>query len=535
MFPLKLKINTIGKGIAPSAASTPQTPLATPGGTPRLKIKLSSKSTPSSPAPQSAPSQASPPPPPATVSTEQKKSKAGRVTKPTAKIIERKRDLQHEDDSEDETTISVQQPVQKKLKLSMSHTNGPPGPMSAKSAAPKTPGTVILKTKVKGKIPSRPSGVGYDSEASDREVDPAIEEQFVMRMIPGPDCDYLQWAVANKKFGIPKSQGGAEVYMRFFNEGGRRGVIKIRDKFYATTLVDLPCIVEGMKSWDKRGWWKSADICQLLLIYAPVIKEEDAKTIDLPEGIDPVTFQYPHGLTAPMHFARKRVFRKRVSKSTIEAVEEEVERLLRADEAAVGSRFEMVDPERHGSHFSPQGSEFGEDDVYSGNEDAEGEDDDDQQQDGYFAPHNEAHDEAHAEELAAELEANLEAELEAEMMGGVAETPASTNEAPSFPTGTPATLEEGEEDGEEYDSGDESIEEDDAAAEVDVEAQNREKLEEGIREDIREMERQLATAQQNLAKQSNALLKKRMEDSIRKIKMELQLKKASIDEDDEEA
>lgn len=532
MFPLKLKLNTNTKSIAPSGASTPQTPLATPGGTPRLKIKLNAKSTPSSPAPQSAPSQApfqASPPPPAVGSLEQKKSKAGRVTKPTAKILDRKRNIQNEDDSDDEGTISVQQPIQKKLKLSMSHTNGPPGPMSA---ALKTPGTVILKTKVKGKIPPRPPGVGYDSEASDREVDPAIEEQFVMRMMPGPDCEYLQWAVANKKFGIPKSQGGAEVYMRFFNENGRRGIMKIRDKIYATTLVDLPCIVEGMKSWDKRGWWKSADICQLLLIFALIEKEEDAKTIDLPEDVDPVTFQYPHGLTAPMHFARKRVFRKRVSKSTIEAVEEEVERLLRADATAIASRFEMMDPERHGSQFSPQGSEFGEDEVYSGNEDAEGEEDD---QDGYFASHEVVHDEAHAEDLAAELEADLEADLEAEMMGAD-QTPASTIDAPSFPTGTPLTLEDqGEEDGEEYDSGDESIEEEDATAEVDVEAQNREKVEEGIREDIREMERQLVQAQENLARQSNVLLRKRMEESIRKIKMELQLKKASIDEDDEEA
>jgi TATA-binding protein-associated factor Taf7 len=30
--------------------------------------------------------------------------------------------------------------------------------------------------------------------------------------------------------------------------------------------VDLPCIVEGMKSWDRRGWYKSADICQMLLV-----------------------------------------------------------------------------------------------------------------------------------------------------------------------------------------------------------------------------------------------------------------------------
>jgi len=517
---LKLKLNT--KSNPPPPGSTPSTPLATPGGT-KLKFKIGPKSAVSSPA--HIPLSQS-----LYESSKTKTTKAGRTSKPTAKIIQQKRSIKEEPDSDDEgtkfdiestDTINVARP-HKKLKLSI----GNPSTVGPTSAAPKTPGTVILKTKLKGRLPPRPQGVGYDSEASDREEDPAIEEQFVIRMIPGPDCDYLRDCVIGKKFGIPKSQGGADIYMRFFHENGRRGIIKIKDKIYATTLVDLPCIVEGMKSWDKRGWWKSADICQLLLVFAPVEREEEAKTINLPTGVDPVTFQYPHGLTAPMHYARKRVFRKRVSKTTIEAVEDEVERLLREDDLAEGSRFEMVDPERHESQFSPQGSDYG-DDIYSGNEDAEGEDDD-QDQTGYFDEHMNGgiEDTEHADALAAELEAEMMAE-----MGG--DTPAT--DTPAVP-GTPLIPEQNaEEQVEEYDSGDESAEDDDddAASEVDIEAKNREKLEEGIREDIQDLERQLVDQQNKLAQQTNVLLKKRVEESIRKIKAELQLKKASINEEEE--
>jgi transcription initiation factor TFIID subunit 7 len=122
-----------------------------------------------------------------------------------------------------------------------------------------------LRLKSKGEPPVRPKGVGYDSEASDTEVDPALEEQFILRMQPGEDCDYLRQAVEEKRFG-PRSQGGADVSFKSLTRDGRRAAVTIRGRIYAASLVDLPCIVEGLKSWDKRGWYKAADICQMLLV-----------------------------------------------------------------------------------------------------------------------------------------------------------------------------------------------------------------------------------------------------------------------------
>ena len=45
-------------------------------------------------------------------------------------------------------------------------------------------------------------------------------------------------------------------------------------------------------------------------------------------------FIWPHGITPPLHHARKRRFRRRVNKRTIESVEQEVERLLEQDALA---------------------------------------------------------------------------------------------------------------------------------------------------------------------------------------------------------
>ncbi|TKA66817.1 hypothetical protein B0A49_07567 [Cryomyces minteri] len=184
---------------------------------------------------------------------------------------------------------------------------------------PSTPFAPNLKLKTKGQPPPRPVGVGYDSEASNAEADPAIESQFVLRMQPGDDCDYLRHAIEDKKIGVSLAEGGADVSMKWLDREGRRCVVTIRGIAYAASLVDLPCVIEGMKNWDKRGWWKVADICQMLLVLGPVASEAEAKAHPLPREVDEATWQFAHGLTPPMHWVRKRRFRERVSYRTIEA------------------------------------------------------------------------------------------------------------------------------------------------------------------------------------------------------------------------
>jgi TATA-binding protein-associated factor Taf7 len=42
-------------------------------------------------------------------------------------------------------------------------------------------------------------GLGYDSEASDREEDPSIEEQIILRCRPGEDTEYLRSCLDRKE------------------------------------------------------------------------------------------------------------------------------------------------------------------------------------------------------------------------------------------------------------------------------------------------------------------------------------------------
>lgn len=532
MSGLKLKLNLNTGSALNKAPPTPgaATPAPTPGGS-RPKLKLTNKSNPPTPAASAPP----PIPAPATTSTETplpKKTKAGRAPKPSAKLVEQNRKrVKHESDSEaDESTIAVI-PPQKKIKIQL-------------SAGPKTPVTpghgVVLKAKVKGKPPRRPLGEGYDSEASDREIDPSIEEEFVLRMVPGDDCEYLRKAIADKKIGIPKSQGGADVHMKFYHPEGRRAAVIVRGHVYAATLVDLPCVIEGMKSWDKRGWWKSADICQMLWAFARVKNEEEAKNIPLPKIIDPVTFQYPHGLTPPMYFARKRRFRKRISRTAIEAVEDAVEKLLQADAAAESTRFEVLDPDAEDRRaYSPGASSQGEYEQYSaGEEDAEGDMDDT----GYFSHiHHTHNDQSFENDIDADLEADLEAAMQADAFEN---TPISTPEPSAMLAGTASraesTLLSAEADQEA--SADESVEgsdeeDDEDGSEtggIDEDEKARLAQLQGAREDIVDLERQLEFVQSSLAAQQNPILRRRLEDNARKLMAELQLKKSAIGEGEDD-
>jgi len=133
------------------------------------------------------------------------------------------------------------------------------------AGTPITLKTPKLKLKANGARPKKrhfEPGLGYDSEASDREDDPAIEEQFILRMKPGPDCDYLRHVIEMKQL-----DQNTDVWMKF--KDNRKAVVSVRGNLYSALLVDLPCIVESSKTLDKKAIFKTADICQVYMTSPP--------------------------------------------------------------------------------------------------------------------------------------------------------------------------------------------------------------------------------------------------------------------------
>ncbi|KAI9651832.1 MAG: hypothetical protein M1831_007542 [Alyxoria varia] len=376
--PLKLKLSTT-KQSSPTNQSSAGSPPAQ-----KLKLFSSKPKTPSAASPPPA-VPAPPAPKPQAKTTGRGKAGGGKKRKvetdttTPAKGKKRARDTSADENDNDinasEAGGSAAKRPRKekpplKIPTSSAAADKPPKPLTKtntmiklnpKSPFPKsatTPTFRHLKIKSKKKPLPRPPGTGYDSEAEDVETDPAIEENIILRMAPGPDADFLREAIHKRRLGASGFSG--EVQLRWFDAGSRRAVLNIRGSHYAAVLVDLPCIIESMKSWDRRGFWKSADVSQMLLVIGKVAIEEEAKTLALPPEVDETTWQYPHGLTPPMHNVRNRRFRSRLNYKEVEAAEAEVDELLRQDarvEAQGGDSRWAIMHEGTGYAESDSGSE----------------------------------------------------------------------------------------------------------------------------------------------------------------------------------
>lgn len=122
----------------------------------------------------------------------------------------------------------------------------------------------------------------------------------------------------------------------------RHGEVRVDHHLMHAKVVDLPTVVEALKTIDGKGFYKTADICQMLQC-----KDEDDQTTTDEESpqknkkkdsikVDK-KFLWPHGITPPSKNVRKRRFRKTLRKKYVEApeIEKEVKRLLRIDNDAV--------------------------------------------------------------------------------------------------------------------------------------------------------------------------------------------------------
>lgn len=393
--------------------------------------------------------------------------------------------------------------------------------------------TTLLKVKGAGKPPVRPFGVGYDSEAEEAEADPAIESQFILRMQPGEDCDLLRKSIEEKTIGKSQLQGGPGVHFRFFDREGRRAMVTIRGTMYAASMVELPAVIESLKSWNKKDWVKTADVCQMLLVLGKVQNEEEAKKYPRPSYIDPDSHRYPHGLTPPMRWVRKLRFRPRKSYLDVERAEAQMNRLLAEDENAESTKFELIDSDDESEEESSE---------------------DDQAEEEF---QEEAVEEMDAADLAAMLAEGLddnenleiqgnEEELSA-LLGGSdntvqVETPTTAHEvamhalsqhgnlvvetetAASTPAAATSADDDDDDDDDDADSDEDEVVDEAAAAE--------ERRQETLRAEIEELERALAENVEALHRQTNKLFQKRMTATIEKQKADIAIKKKQLNEDD---
>jgi len=179
-----------------------------------------------------------------------------------------------------------------------------------------------------------------------------LENQFVLRLPSEPSValrEAIKSGASNLKerlfIQLEPDKSSNTQYLR-------RGHVQFDGWNFTSRLVDLPTIIESHKTIDNKTFYKTADICQLLICKegedfddeddtnSPVKKKKDPNKVDK-------KYLYPHGIGPPLKNCRKRRFRKTLRKKYVEApeIEKEVKRLLRVDNEAVSVKWEVITEE----------------------------------------------------------------------------------------------------------------------------------------------------------------------------------------------
>jgi transcription initiation factor TFIID subunit 7 len=366
-------------------------------------------------------------------------------------------------------------------------------------------------------------------------------------MVPGEDCEYLRQAITEGKIGLPLSEGGADVSLKFLTNDCRRALVTVRGRSYAAVLVDLPCIIETMKSFEKKAWWKVADMTQMLLVLGRCSSEEEAKNYPLPREVDKKSFQFAHGLTPPLHYVRKRRFRKRLSYKTIVNVDEEVERLLKEDLQTLdedGGKVEYKISTAQERALADAQDQYDDDDamdtIEDGQDDFFDEDEDTADLMGNLQAALDDEEEFDTAEPAAPVDLVVESPAPlADQAASYAAVETALVAEPESTAATPAevttqTDDEGEEESDEDDDDDDDdadspdVMDEDAAAKA---AERNQQLEE-----VQDLEREIEGQKRKVDAISNMLLKQRAVNQLRLLEEDLRMKKQAfgLEDGDEE-
>lgn len=170
-----------------------------------------------------------------------------------------------------------------------------------------------------------------------------LETQFILR-IPEEPAKLLREAIA-----IGSGSLKERMAIKLDNEL-RYGEVRFDHWLLHAKVIDLPTVIESLKTIDNKSFYKTADICQLMICKEepdhPSAEEDspnkNQKKKD-PNKVDK-KFLHPHGITPPCKNIRKRRFRKTLKKKYVEApeIEKEVKQLLRVDNDAVNVKWEII-------------------------------------------------------------------------------------------------------------------------------------------------------------------------------------------------
>eukprot|EP00475_Leptophrys_vorax_P026870 TRINITY_DN38220_c0_g1_i1.p2 TRINITY_DN38220_c0_g1~~TRINITY_DN38220_c0_g1_i1.p2 ORF type:complete len:408 (-),score=126.38 TRINITY_DN38220_c0_g1_i1:1892-3082(-) len=151
-----------------------------------------------------------------------------------------------------------------------------------------------------------------------------MEEQVILRL--PPDMAAAVREMMNKQ-ELPND--ALEVKPGVDPNNARICEFVFMGKSYPAKLCDLPCIIEAQKTFDRAAYYKSGDICQILIVRNP----EDPEPPDLLSS----------GLTPPTHLIREKRFRKHPF--TKKEVQDAEAKLLAIMEGRPQVTYELIEQE----------------------------------------------------------------------------------------------------------------------------------------------------------------------------------------------
>uniref|UniRef100_T1J0J9 TAFII55 protein conserved region domain-containing protein n=1 Tax=Strigamia maritima TaxID=126957 RepID=T1J0J9_STRMM len=167
-----------------------------------------------------------------------------------------------------------------------------------------------------------------------------LESQFILRL-PAEPAQELRRTLRSGVMNIKD-----RLTIQLENDM-RHGIVRLDNWVFTAKLQDLPCVCESLKTIDKKTFYKTADVCQILWCK----EEDDSQTTEEEESPkkkdEGKTEKNSFIHTAPLKNVRKRRFRKTLKKKYVDApeIEKEVKRLFRVDNEAVSVRWDVITDE----------------------------------------------------------------------------------------------------------------------------------------------------------------------------------------------
>lgn len=242
----------------------------------------------------------------------------------------------------------IKKPIKKeskKLKLNLSSKKHKPSTDELLKGISKP--RTVPKVRVK---PTRVPGEGYDSEAPDVEDDPLLEQGIIIRFLPDANLDFVNNAVDSGDF--------TGLNVKWMTR--EKAVVSINGALYSARLLELPTITELYKTFDKKNIFKTMDICQILLVIRQINPSNvnPETDFDIPREmrlVHPLYQMSPKnelrpsksvlrdGLVYPFENVNRRFRPRKVSHNVMDDIDNKVEALLRLDEEAEESHYDIID------------------------------------------------------------------------------------------------------------------------------------------------------------------------------------------------